>query len=194
MAETPAPPPGLPEPRPGLAGHWDRFVGPGLTRVEFWLILGVALAAGLAVPLYGHNRDLGWTTVQLVAATLLALDLFGGVVANATTAARRWYHRPGRTRRDHMVFIAAHGVHLLLAAWLFYGLDWTYFAAYYGYLLGAAWLLLYLTPSLRFPVAMSLTAGAILLNAYGLTPVAGMEWFVPILFLKLVVGHLGQGE
>jgi hypothetical protein len=184
--ETPAA-----EPRPGLAGAWDRLVGPGTTPAEFWLTLSVALAGGLAVPLYGHNRDLGWTTPQIVVATVLALDLFGGVVANATTAARRWHYRPGRTVRHHLAFIAVHGLHLFVVAWLFYGLDWAYFAAYFGYLLGAAWLVLNLPWGLRRPVAMALTAGAILLNAYGLTPVPGLQWVVPLLFLKLVVGYLG---
>ncbi len=186
MAEPPAP-------RPGLAGQWDSFVGPGTTPAEFWLTMGVALAGGLAVPLYSHNRDLGWTTLQLVVATVLALDLFGGVVANATEAARRWHYRSGRGVRHHIAFVAAHGVHLLVVTWLFYGLDWTYFTAYFGYLLGAAWLCVNVPQTLRFPAAMALTAGAVLLNSYGLTPVPGMAWFVPVLFLKLVVGYLGRG-
>jgi polyferredoxin len=183
--------PPLPQPRPGLAGVWDRLVGPGTTRTETWLILGVALAGGLAVPLYGHNRDLGWTTPQIVLASLLAVDLFGGVVENATAAARRWHHRPGRTPRDHMAFVAFHGLHLLLVTWLFYSLDWAYFAAYYDYLLGAGWLMLNLSPSLRRPTALALAAGAVLLNGYGLTPAAGLEWVVPVLFLKVIVGYLG---
>jgi len=41
-----------PAPRQGWRGEWDKFVGPGQTRAEFWLILAPSLLAGLGAPLY----------------------------------------------------------------------------------------------------------------------------------------------
>lgn len=84
-----------PAPRRGLAGEWDKFVGPGQIRAELWLIIIPSLLAGLGLPLYAIWLGLGWTTAQLVVAGLMAFDLTGGVVTNATSTAKRWYPRPG---------------------------------------------------------------------------------------------------
>ena len=179
-----------PEPRKGLAGAWDRFVGPGATRAENWLMVGSAFVGGLSVPLYAALTGLGWSALQLVVAGLLAFDLVGGVVTNATSAAKRWYHRAGQGFAQHFTFIAVHAVQLFLVAWLFRGGDWAFFGALYGYLL-AATLIILRTPLYRQrPVALLLYSGAILINSYVFTPTAGLEWFIPIFYLKLLVSHL----
>jgi hypothetical protein len=179
-----------PEPRRGLAGEWDKFVGPGQTRAELWLILIPALLAGLAAPLYAHWVGLGWTHIQLVIAGLLALDLAGGVVTNATASAKRWYHRPGQGWRQHMAFIAVHALHLTLVAWLFRAGDWLYFVIYYAYLLVASLVILKVRLYLQRPLALLSFAGVLLIHTYSLPPTPGMEWFVPVFFLKLLVSHL----
>lgn len=43
---------------------------------------------------------------------------------------------------------------------------------------------------LQRAVARLLFVGALLLNIYGLPPTAGLEWFVPVFFLKLIVSYL----
>jgi hypothetical protein len=179
-----------PPPRPGFLGSWDRFIGPGATRAENILILGAAVAAGLALPLYAALRGLGWTALQLVVGGLVAADLAGGVVANAAGPAKAWYHRPGQGFRQHLGFVAVHIVDIALVAGLFRGLDWAYAAGVYGYLLLATIVVLWVPLYLQRPVALLLYGGAILLNAYLLPPTAGMEWFVPVLFLKLLVAHV----
>jgi hypothetical protein len=177
-------------PRAGLAGEWDKLIGPGATTAEAGLILGTALAAGLAVPVYAVSHALGWSGWQHLAAALLAADIAGGVVANGALPAKRWYHRPGQGFRQQMGFVLAHGLHLFVAAWLFQGMDWTYFSGYYAYLIGAAWLVLRAPARLRQPAALALVTGAVLLDSLGLPPAAGMGWFVPLLFVKLLAGHL----
>jgi len=84
-----------PEPRRGLAGSWDRFVGPGATSAEEWLkLLGGLLLTGALVMGYLSQRELlNWSVAQTGIALLLALDLTGGIITNATGAAKRWYHR-----------------------------------------------------------------------------------------------------
>jgi len=179
-----------PPPRAGLAGEWDKFVGPGQTRAECWLILIPSLLAGIAAPLYATYAGLGWTSAQLFIASLLALDLMGGVITNATATAKRWYHRGGQGRRQHMGFIAVHALHLFLAAWLFRDKDWAYFAVFYGYLMAASLVILGVPLYLQRPAALLLLVGAILFNFYALPPAPGMEWFAPVFFLKLLVSHL----
>jgi len=179
-----------PPPRTGLPGSWDRFIGPGATRAENLLIVGAAVVAGLALPLCALLRDLGWTVLQLIGGGLVAADLAGGVVANAAGPAKSWYHRAGQGFWQHLGFVGLHIVDIALVAGLFRRMDWAYAAGVYGYLLLATVVALVVPLYLQRPAALLLYGGAILLNAYLLPPTAGMEWFVPVLFLKLLVAHV----
>jgi hypothetical protein len=60
------------EPRNGLLGAWDKFVGPGATRGEEWLQLigSLVLAALLALLLYLRRDALGWNGLQIAASCL----------------------------------------------------------------------------------------------------------------------------
>jgi hypothetical protein len=120
----------------------------------------------------------------------LAADLIGGVITNATSSAKRWYHRRGQTNIHHLMFIAVHALQLFLVAWFFRDGDWTFFVTVYVYLLLAALLILNVPLYLQRPFAMLLFVDALLLNAYLFEPVAGLEWFLPVFFLKLIVCHL----
>jgi hypothetical protein len=179
-----------PPPRKGAAGAWDKFIGPGATRAEFWILIAVSLAAGAAVPAYALAKDLGWNTSRLVVGGLLAMDLGGGVFANATSAAKRWYHRRGQGFIQHLSFVALHGMHVFLVAWLFRSMDWRFFLIVYGYLLATTIFILSTPLYLQRPLALLVTTGAFLLDMHAFNPVAGMQWFVPVLFLKLTMGHL----
>jgi hypothetical protein len=179
-----------PKPRPGLAGEWDKFVGPGQTRPEFWLSLIPAVLAGLTASLYAVYAGLGWTTIQLIVVGVMAFDLVGGVVTNATSAAKRWYHRPGQGWLQHLEFVAVHALHIFLIAWLFRQGDWIFFGVYYAYLLTSSLIITRTKLGLQRPVALLLYACVLLLNFYIVRPTAGLEWFVPIFFLKLLVSHL----
>ncbi len=189
MTSTEAAWPEVPAPRRGLAGEWDRFIGPGATRAELALILGSALVAATAVAAYALWQDLAWTSIQMAAAVLLALDLVGGVVANATTAAKRWYHRPGQGFRQHFTFVAVH-IYPFLVAWLFRDGDWAFGFVIYGFLLLAALLILAAPLYLQRPVAMALALVGLALGLMVFPPTPGMAWFVPVLCLKLLVSHL----
>ncbi len=179
-----------PAPRTGLAGEWDKFIGPGQTRAEAWLVLAPALAAGAGLAWYASAQNLGWSTVQTLVAVLLALDLMGGVTANATRAARRWYHRPGQGTRQHLGFVAVHAVQLFLVAWLFRGMDWLFFGVLYAGLMAASAWVLAMPRYIQRPAAMLFYTGFVMLGLYAFSPTPGMEWFVPVFYLKLLVAHL----
>jgi hypothetical protein len=181
------------EPRSGLMGAWDKFVGPGATRSEEWLQLvgGLFLAALLALLLYLRRDTLGWNGLQIAVVALLAFDIIGGIITNATSAAKRWYHRPGQEGwRTHLPFIAVHGIHLLLVSAFFRGMDWGYFLGLYGYLLFAAIVLLSTPLYLQRPMSLILFCAGILLGIYLFPPTPGLEWFIPFFYLKLLVSHL----
>jgi hypothetical protein len=179
----------FPQP-PSPKNSLERFIGPGYTRAELWLQFSVTLVAALAVPVYAYWVNLDWTILLFVMATLLAADLVGGVMTNATSAAKRWYHRKGQTKTQHLIFIAVHALQLFLVAYFFRGGDWTFFITVYAYLLLASLLILNLPLYLQRPFAMLFFVDALVLNAYIFQATPGLEWFLPIFFLKLIVCHL----
>lgn len=183
-----------PKPRRGFGGAVDRLLGPGTTRAEFALILGTATAAGVALLVYALTMEVEWNTAQYALAIYFVVDLSAGVVANATTAAKRWYHRQEQGFVQHFGFVATHVPYPLLVAWFFRDGDWAYFLAVYGYLLLAALIVLRIPLYLRRPVAYLLLGGALVINSYIFLPTPGLEWFVPLLFLKLIVSHLLREE
>jgi hypothetical protein len=183
-----------PEPREGLAGQWDTFIGPGATKAESALMLGLGLAAGLLLLVYQYIAGLGWDILQQIVAALLTFDLVGGVVSNSTSATKRWYHREGQGFKEHMGFIAFHFIHPLLIVIFFMSFDWIYFALIYGYLIVSAMVVLLSPLYIRRPVSIVMFLGALVANIYLLIPAPGFEWFVPVLFLKLIVGHAVKEE
>lgn len=181
-----------PEPRGGLGGYWDRFIGPGATLAENVLILGGGTVLALLILLYAwlHQPANGWSAGHYAILALLALDIGGGLIANATAVTRRWYQRPGQGVRQHLGFVALHFIHPLLVAWFFRAGDWLYFAVVYGWLLLATFLLLQAPAYLKSPLAYFFTGLAITISLLLFPPVAGLGWFIPFLYLKLLAGHL----
>jgi len=179
-----------PPARPGPAGWGDRFIGPGATAAEVWLQLGAAL--GLAALLLGFSlgaAEAPWSALQVGLLALLAVDMTGGVITNATSAAKRWYHRPGQGPGAHLAFVLPHGAHLALLAWAFPEMGWSFALACFLYLVAAAGLVLLAPLYLQRPLALAVYVGALLLNLV-LAPPAALAWVAPVFFLKLLVAHL----
>ena len=183
-----------PEPRAGLAGALDKFFGPGTTRAEAWLQGIFAVAAGIALPIYAALKGFDWTPLQYLVATYLAFDLTGGIVTNATSSAKRWYHRQSQGFASFLGFVALHTAYVFVVAWLFRSMDWTFFVAVSLGLVGAAYLVLRTPLYLQRPLAFGLVATSFGLGIYVFSPVPGLEWFVPFLFLKLIVNYLLREE
>ncbi|APX12676.1 hypothetical protein BWR18_14015 [Tateyamaria omphalii] len=177
------------QPRPGLLGSWDRFVGPGMSRGETLVLLGATLAGGALVAVHLYTLGLPWLLIALGA--LVAADVIGGAVCNMTETTKRWYHRPEQRRRDHLGFIALHVCHVVIVAWAFRGpgFDSIYALSIGGWLVLSAILVLCAPTVLRSPLATTFFAVALGLSLYALGPTPGFEWFVPLLFIKLLIGH-----
>ncbi len=183
-----------PEPRSGWRGEFDRFMGPGTTRAELALELGFALLGAGAMLVVALTAFPQWSIIQIGMAVLLAFDISGGVVTNATSAAKRWYHRAGQGPRQHLQFVALHVAHLIIVAWLFRSGDWRYAIVFSIYLLAAASAIVYTPLYLQRALALGLTGVAIVLGLIVFTPTPGLQWFIPLLFLKLLVSHLLREE
>lgn len=184
----------FPPPRTGLAGALDRFIGPGATRAELALqcILPAVATAGALV--YASAAGGSWSWIQYLACAVLAFDIAGGIVTNATSSAKRWYHRAGQGFVQHIGFVSIHLFHLLVVSWLYLDFDIAWLVIAGVYLLFAATLILSVPPYLQRPVAFSAYAGALLVSMYLLEQPAGLEWFLPMFYLKLLVSHLPKEE
>ncbi len=184
-------PESTPQPRAGLAGALDRFIGPGASPAEIALQFGVAAAAAVGAFLYARWVGVpSWSWLHYAVAVLLAFDVMGGVVTNATASARRWYHREGRTARHHMTFVLAHGAHLIVVWLLFAGRDVLWLAGAALYLIVAAALILATPRYLQRAVALSAFAGVLALCLHAWPQPSGLEWFLPLFYLKLLVSYL----
>ncbi len=181
-------------PRTGIKGALDKFVGPGATRAEIVLqFSGAGIAAVIA--LLGALRIAeGWSSIQYLVCTLLAIDIAGGIATNATSSAKRWYHRHGQGALKHFALVSSHLLHIIIVSWLYLAFDLTWILTAGGYLLFAAAVILAIPLYLQRPAALLCYAGGLILSLYFLDSPTGLEWFLPLLYLKLLVSHILKEE
>ncbi len=158
---------------------------PGTTPQEIVVLLAGALGVTAAAVALAAVRAPGWSALQWASAVAVAFDFGGGLAGNATAAAKRWYHRPGRVRA-RLLFYALH-LHPFLVAWAF-AFPWGQAAALYAGMLAAAALVEVAPRPLAQPVALGAVAVAVAAAGAGTWP-AGLEWFAPVYLLKLVGAH-----
>lgn len=183
-----------PEPRKGFAGILDKFIGPGATPAEIAIQLGIPFLAFLIAPIHAKSLSVEWTLLQYLFCAVLAFDIAGGVITNSTSCAKRWYHRAGQKFGNHVIFVALHWIHLLLVSWMYLSrnLGWLLYAG--GFLMFATVVILRTPQYLQRPVSLLLYGIAILLDLYLLESPKGLEWFLPLFYLKLLVSHLVKEE
>ena len=174
----------------------DSLVGPGATRAELLLQFGASIVIGIGCMLLFQETQPDASWYQKTAVALLGMDMVGGVVTNSTSAAKRWYHRPGQGFQEHMTFICIHALQIAAVSFQFVTDEeekWVYFGLVYGFLLVSSTIVLTVPLYIQRPVAMALAAAAIPGSMSRLVPqTPGLEWFLPLLFLKLLVSHLTQ--
>ncbi|MEU8776885.1 hypothetical protein [Streptomyces sp. NPDC048606] len=183
----------IPATPPGLAGRLERFMGPGKSRAESAVELagagGCALLLAAGVWSTGAHRD--WSGIQTLVVVLIGLDLLGGILTNATNAAKRWYHRQGEgVRRARLTFVGAHVLHLAAMGLVVLDGDWRWVLGQSAVLAVGAVTVEYAPVHLTRPVAMAVFTAATLIGLFWLTVPAALAWFTPLFFLKLLVCHL----
>lgn len=176
-------------------GKPDLTFGTGATRGERLLAwLGAGALTGI-VAADAHAAAENWSLMQWAVAIFIAIDVGGGVVANALNSCKRFYHSPARPREGWFVrlakrplmFTAIH-VHTVVVAaiWMPEQL-WTGLCWYAALVLGAVALKavpLYLArPFATLAVSLAIVA----VGVWGFIP--DFEWLPPLLLLKLLLGH-----
>ncbi|MCA2211119.1 hypothetical protein [Nocardia rosealba] len=165
----------------------DRLIAPGATRSEAALCYSSAVFGGVTAALLARNA--GGSALIVAVVALIGFDLFGGAVVNATASAKNWFHRPGRTTRHHLTFVAVHGQPFLLAL-VVPGFGWWVAAAIYSLVLAAAVVVLSVPDQLRVPIAFAATVFGVAITTTMLTVPTFLLWFGPVLLIKLLLAHL----
>lgn len=165
----------------------DRMIAPGATRGE--VTIGFSSAFGGAALAFGLAVHADYSFIAILVITLVAFDMFGGAVVNATGAAKLWYHRRGRTSAHHLGFVAIH-VQPFLLAWAVPDFTWLAASIIYCLALVGALVVTAAPPLLRRPIAFGATAFAIVCATSMLTIPHALAWFAPVLLIKLLLAHL----
>ena len=184
----------LPQKRTGFGGVIDGLIGPGATSAEKALQLYVPFGFGAAVVLAGMVLDFGWSVAQFVVIAALAVDMMGGVITNATSTAKRWFFREGQGTKHHLGFVAMHVAQIALFGWAFMDLDLFWIGGVFGVLLGFSAAILTLPLYLQRPVASFLFVVAMFLSLYVFTTPLDVQWFLPMLYYKILISHILREE
>ena len=183
------------------SGGIDPLCGTGATVAERLLAYGMATLFTGIILIADQLSDTpvaeGW---QIALLAFFAFDIAGGAVANMLNSCKRFYHtqmHPGegisaRLVKNPMLFTAIH-VHPMIIA---YFLDGSLLnaAIWYALLLASVTTVLALPLYLRRAAATGLTVLAILGSQHLLPLGDGLDWFIPCLFIKMVLGHAVQEE
>ena len=186
---------------PGASDDW--LYGAGATRTERSLV-NAAAALGVALVAWTwFGGGVAWAWWQAALAAVLAVDLFGGAVANALGAAKRQYHgapraapeRPvARLLRSPVAFAALH-LHPFLVVWA-YGADpasWWWAVELYAAAVGGSVAIGLVPLFLARPTAMLLFVAAV--PALGFAVAApGWGWLPAVFLAKLLLAHAVREE
>jgi hypothetical protein len=183
------------------SGQPDLSAGAGATKTERRLPFLGATLLGSCLVIDVLQGGAEWTALQWLVGLAMAFDIGGGVVANGLNSCKRFYHSSaisedgtlGRLAKKHWLFAALH-VHLPVASlvWL---PDAMVLALLSYLLLQASAAIVRLTPLyLARPVAFLITGAVIVAEPVLGPPIDHLEWLLPLLFLKIVLGHSVREE
>ncbi len=182
------------------SGKPDLNAGTGATSAERALPWVGSLLLLVIAGSRGLQAEPAWTWAQWAVALFLALDVGGGVVANSLNSCKRFYHSPLKQEekgifalaKNHMFFVGLH-IHTVIAYALWVPERFWVGLAWYLALIGSAVVVLRVPLYLARPIATLLVAAATVLSIAD--PVlTGLEWLIPLLFLKIVLGHAVREE
>lgn len=179
------------EPRTGIKGAWDKFVGPGATLSENLVaLIPATLFASFVLLTALYQNKSHWGIWHYIAAVFFAFDMVGGIATTATRAAKRWYFRAEKDWLHHLSFVAPHITHLAIFSWLFVGDSLIFFVLFSALLLTGTLVICWSSTKINRSVAHLMLFLVIILANDIQNQEALMQWFIPALFIKLFASYL----
>ena len=176
-------------------------VGSGATAAERFLVYATSCAAGLAYLFLWYFDVYAWAWWQYIVCGLFAFDIVGGVVANVTNSGKRFFHTAAKDGDPGMVRFLKSGnnfaflhVHTIVLALLIPEASLIAGTAWYVGLVVSVLTITSVPLYLQRPTAFLFIVLAIVVHAYFLPLGEGLEWVVPLIFVKIAYGHSVQEE
>lgn len=179
----------------------DPVFGNGATKQEKSLGWIACFVIPAFLVYYVSKEQLHWSYIQWAVGLFIAADVGGGMICNALNSCKRFYLSPVRNSekgyvsllKNKLIFSSVH-IHTILVGLLFDIAHW-YNGVIWYLLLMISVVVVDKTPLyLKRPLSMLILLFAIMINLYLIIPVRGFEWLVPVLFIKIVYGHLVREE
>lgn len=182
------------------SGRPDELMGTGATQAEKLIAYLSGLLVPLALVALGIKGQLHWDWWQWTIALAIAADISAGAVANALNSCKRFYHSPLQPGEERLrlaknpIFFCALHVYPFIVWLAFDRSNWLFAVVWYTLLMLSNWLIGVIPLYLRRPAAVAMVVVVVLLNAYFISPITGFEWLVPLLFIKIILGHAVREE
>lgn len=179
----------------------DLALGNGANKAEKFIGWSSCLVIPLFLLFYVNKEQLQWNYMQLIIGIIVAFDIGGGMVCNSLNSCKRFYHSTFKANekkylsiiKNHLIFSSLH-IHTIIV-WLVFDINNWYYGLIWYILLMASVILVNWTPLyIKRPMSMLIILFSIMINLYIINPIVGFEWLVPVLFVKIVYGHLVREE
>ncbi|MGF1905702.1 hypothetical protein [Aliivibrio salmonicida] len=175
------------------SGKFNFTTGYGATKAESAIANYAAFIAPIILYFFAW-KDLDWSVLQIVVASILTLDMIGGVLTNSLGSMKRFLHTDqkldlnwlGKLVGSKFLFPAIH--FQLFAIPLCFDISWSYAFFWYGIMMISIVSIHFLPMYLHRPVALLVVILSIIL-AQSITSPVGLEWIAPIFIIKLVLSH-----
>lgn len=174
-------------------GKFNFTTGFGATKAESMIANYAAFIAPVILYFFVW-QTLEWSWLQIIVASLLTLDMIGGVLTNSLGSMKRFLHTDqkleltwmGKLVGSKFLFPAIH--FQLFAVPLCFDVAWSYAFFWYAVMMVSVVFLHFLPLYLQRPVALLAVMLSIILSTLVPAP-TGLEWLAPIFIIKLVLSH-----
>ncbi|SEF40965.1 hypothetical protein [Vibrio hangzhouensis] len=179
-------------------GKFNFTTGYGATKTESAIANYASFLAPLILYFFSW-KELDWNVLQITVASILTLDIIGGVLTNSLSSMKRYLYTNndldvnwlGKLVGSKFLFPAVH--FQLFAIPLCFDIAWSYAFFWYGIMMTSI-IFIHLIPLyLHRPVALLIVMLSIILAQLTSSPV-GLEWMAPIFIIKLVLSHAVREE
>ncbi|MCC5888861.1 MAG: hypothetical protein JJT88_20670 [Gammaproteobacteria bacterium] len=173
------------EPRPGLPGLLDRYLGPDATASD-GLRVAVAGLGGLLLGLLTVPAPLA----ERVLLALLTAELCAGLMAALNHAGKAWIHRPTRRLPRLLLFVALQTIPLTLFIWLFRGQDLALLASTVALLFAGSAAVMLAPAAWQRAVGLVALLGVLFALQHFHTQAPAGAWFLPLAYARTFLAHL----
>jgi len=175
-------------------GKFKFTTGFGATRTEHAIANYAAFLAPV-IMYFVSWKNLGWSITQIVVASILVIDMVGGVLTNSLGSMKRFLHSDKKLELSWLEKLVRAKflfplIHLqIFAAPLFFDATWGYAIFWYASMMISIILIHHLPLYLHRPIALLIVMLSIMIGPIAFVPPTGLEWLAPIYMIKLVLSH-----